>query len=581
MSRKTPENKTQRRRSSPDVVTKYAQDVVKGVLPAGEPVRNACSRHLRDLECGEERGIVWDWPSAKRVIDYFQTVLRLNGGEFEGVKFDLLPWQAFIIGSLFGWKSSDGTRRFRVAFIETAKGSGKSPLAAGVGLYMLTADDEPRAEVYAAATKQDQAKVLFRDAVAMVQQSPALASRLDMAGGVDKTNIAHIASGSFFRPISSENRGRGQSGPRPHCALLDEVHEHPTNAIVEFLRAGTKGRRQALIFMITNSGSDKESVCYDYHDYGCKVCSGAIEDDAFFAYICAIDEKDDPLNDESCWGKANPSLGVTFGPKYLREQVTQARGMPSKQNLVLRLNFCRWTDSDAAWIGRDQWEACETTLDLYELRGRRCIGGLDLSSKRDLTALALCFPDDDGETADIVLEFWTPKDTLADRALKDRVDYQSWADAGYLHAVPGKTIQYSFVASRIAELAGWYEIGGIAYDRWKIDEFKTDLAEEDASIELFPYGQGFKDMGPAVANLEELILAKKLRVHMNPVLRWNVASLVTEEDAAGSRKFTKAKATGRIDGAVAMAMAVGAWKRGLIPLPSIWDHPDAIEALLG
>jgi phage terminase large subunit-like protein len=263
--------------------TAYAKAVRSGKIVAGPHVRAACARHLRDLEEGPARGLAFDRQAVKRAIGFFADVLRLNGGRFEGKQFEVQPWQAFVLGSLFGWKRSDGTRRFRHAYIETAKGSGKSPLAAGIGLYMLTSDGEARAEVYAAAVKQEQAKVLFRDAIAMVRMSPRLSSMLMLSGGLDPDNISQPEHGRFFRPISSERQGRGQSGPRPHCALLDEIHEHPTNAMVEFLASGVKHRRSPLIFMITNSGSDRQTVCWEYHQYGVQVCEGTKENDAFFA----------------------------------------------------------------------------------------------------------------------------------------------------------------------------------------------------------------------------------------------------------------------------------------------------------
>ena len=477
--------------STPDRATAYARAVYEGEILAGPYVRAACERHLKDLQSGPERGLFWDRHESEESIQFFAEVLRLAGGEFEGRPFLLEPWQCFIVGSIFGWKGSDGFRRFRVAYVETGKGSGKSPLAAGIGLKCLVADREPRAEIYAAATKKDQARVLFRDAVAMVEQSRWLDSKLHLSGGQDPLNIAFLAQGSFFRPISTEERGIGQSGPRPHCALLDEIHEHRSNAMVEFMRAGTKGRRQALMFMITNSGSDRTSVCWEYHNYGAKVSTGDLEDDSFFAYICAVDEDDDPFHDEACWPKANPSLGVTFGPKYLREQVRQAKGMPSKQNIVLRLNFCVWTDSEDAWISKDAWDAIETDVNLPDLRGRECCGGLDLSSKLDLTCFCPIF------------EF-------------------------------------------------------IKYDRWRIEDLRRELDAEGVLIELREFGQGYKDMSPAVDRLEELVLSDRLRVARNPVMRWNAASAVLMKDPAGNRKFTKEKSTGRIDGVVALAMGVAA-----------------------
>ncbi len=556
-SRKKRRKTTSPNSSEPqDPVSAYALDVAQGRIVAGPHVRNACARHLRDLETGHERGLVWDVEAVAKVLRFFRKILRLNAGEFEGQPFHLLPWQQFIVGSLFGWKQADGYRRFRVAYIETGKGSGKSPLAAGVGLYMLVGDRESRAEVYAAAAKKDQAKVLFRDAVSMVQQSPALADLLHLSGGTEKTNIAFVDTGSFFRPIATEDRGKGQSGPRPHCGILDEVHEHPTDAMVEFMRAGTKGRRQALILMITNSGSDRESVCYRQHDYGIKVAAGAIEDDARFAYICGLDEEDDPFLNPGCWVKANPSLGVTIPVKYLEEQVREARGMPSKQNLVLRLNFCVWTDAEAAWIGREQWLSCERPdLDPKEFVRRRCFGAIDLSAKRDLTAGAFAFPNEDG-SVDAFLEFWTPADTLLKREETDNVPYSLWRDRGELFAVPGKSVDYAHVAVRLAEWQAGYDIGAVGYDRWRIEDLRRALDAEGIDLPLVEFGQGFKDMSPAVADLEEMILNGRLRVRANQVLRWNVASVVTEEDAAGNRKFTKRKSTGRIDGVVALAIAV-------------------------
>lgn len=545
--------------SSVDPATQYAMDVTSGKEIAGPDIRNACQRHLRDLEQGKNRGLVWDVESVQRAIDFFSKVLKLNGGEHEGKPFILLPWQCFIVGSIFGWKNSDGYRRFRMVYVESGKGSGKSPLAGGVGLYCLTADREARAEVYAAATKKDQAMILFRDAVAMVDQSPALAQRIHKSGGTGKEwNLAFLQTGSFFRPISSDD---GQSGPRPHCALIDEIHEHKNNQVVEMMRAGTKGRRQALIFMITNSGHDKTSVCYDYHEYGRKVAEGSIEDDSFFSFICSLDEGDDPFQDESCWKKANPSLGHTFTERYLREQVTQARGMPAKESIVRRLNFCQWVDADNPWISSDVWMGCESDFDTDSLRGADCFGGLDLSGTRDLTALALYFP----LQRKLLVEFWTPKDTLDDRAKTDRVPYDVWLRKGYIHAPPGKAVKYGFVAERIAELSVLFNIEAIAFDPYRIKYLEPELEQAGVSVPLIPHGQGYykaKESGlwmPHSIELFEACLDEgTVTIKTNPCLRWNAASAVTEADQKENRIFAKRKSTGRIDGVVAAAMAIGA-----------------------
>ncbi len=540
-----------------DPVSIYARAVVKGKIVAGPHVRAACQRHLDDLIQATQRGFFFDRKSAARAIGFFRDVLCLNGGEYEGASYELLPWQAFIVGSLFGWKSDDGYRRFRIAYIETAKGSGKSPLAAGIGLYGLIADGEARAEIYAAATKKDQAMILFRDAVAMVEQSPALSKALGKSGvGASVWNLSYLKTGSFFRPISADD---GQSGPRPHIALLDEIHEHKNGYVVEMLRAGTKSRRQALILMITNSGHDKQSVCFQYHDYGAKVSAQQALDDSFFAYICALDEGEDPLSDEKCWEKVNPSLKYGLpGLKYLREQVTQARGMPAKESIVRRLNFCQWVAAANPWISAPAWFSCEEKIDIDMLIGRRCFGGLDLSSVRDLTALILHFEPTEDDPYWRQLEwFWLPDEGLHNKADKDHVPYIAWREAGFLQTTQGKTIDKLAVAMQLVEIVGLYDLQEIGYDRWLIEEFKALLDREGISLPLVPFGQGYKDMAPAVNEYERLIVSQQLRHTGNPVMTWCAANAVVVSDPAGNRKIAKDKSTGRVDGIVAACMSIG------------------------
>lgn len=550
--------------SGEDRTTEYALAVTSGKVVAGPDIRNACARHLRDLEHGPARGLKWDLAAAQKAIRFFPAVLRLNGGEHEAVPFELLDWQAFIVGSLFGWKKgAKGYRRFRSAYVESGKGSGKSPLAAGIGLYMLVADNEPRAEVYAAATKKDQAMILFRDAVAMVDMSPELQKRIEKSGTGQRTwNLAYVAKGAFFRAISSDN---AQSGPRVHCALIDEVHEHRDGSVVEKQRAGTKGRRQALIFMITNSGTSRTSVCFSYHEYGRRLCAGELENDAFFAFICSLDEGDDPFKDETCWAKANPSLGHTFGVEYLREQVQEARGLPSKEATVRQLNFCQWVDAANPWIDGSLWRACEHDMEMAEFAGRTAYGGLDLSSKKDLTALALVFRRDDGGL-DAFVDLWTPADTLPERERQDQAPYSTWVKKGHLHAVPGKVIDYAWVIERTKKLHDDFsiDIESVAFDSYRIDHFQKALGDDGAKLALVKHPQGYYKaqgselwMPESIEQLEKMVMEGKLRVRLNPCLSWNSASAVLVPDPKNNRIFDKRKSTGRIDGMLALAMAVG------------------------
>jgi phage terminase large subunit-like protein len=578
--------------TSTDPVARYAREVIDGRIIAGPLVRLACERHLRDLAEQAKRGLVWRADRAQYAIGFFRDVLRLNGGEHEGKPFELTLWQQFIVGSLFGWYGDDGFRRFRVAYVEIGKGNGKSPMAAGIGLLMMEADSEPRAEIYAAAVDKDQAAILFRDAVAMVDQSPMLNARITRSGGTGKEwNLADMKTGSFYRPISSEHKGRGKSGPRPHCALLDEVHEHPTNAMVEFMRAGTKGRRQALIFMITNSGFDRSTVCWHYHEYAERVLKGLFEDDAFFGFVCGLDEGDD-WKDELVWLKANPNLDVSITRKYLREQVREATGMPSKQSIVRRLNFCEWVGAENPWIDEAAWFACEITTDRAALKGKPAYAGLDLSGKNDLTAMVVIFPEESKKTA--IPYFWAPAEGIKDREDRDRVPYTLWRDQGHLQATPGRSIDYAFAAMKVKELMEFCDLKELAFDRWRMDDFerelhalgiqteRVDFGKEPVSntaLILRPHWQGFKDMGPAVDTLETDVLNGTLKVEKNPVMTMCSLNAVLTLDPAGSRKFDKraGKSTGRIDGIVALTMAERCAALAAITGPSVYESRGLLQ----
>lgn len=555
--------------SDDDEVTGYARAVVAGTIIAGPHVRATCARHLRDIEEGPKRGLRWDLDAAREVFRFYREILRLNGGQFEGLPFELHDSQKFIVGSLFGWKGADGFRRFRVAYIEEGKGNGKSPMVAGIGLKMLGWDQEPRSEVYAAATKKDQAQILFRDAIAMIDQSPELDQVLTRAGGKGREwNIADEATASFFRPISSDD---AQSGPRPHCALLDEVHEHKTGLMIEMMHAGRKWRRQPLIVMITNSGADRHSVCWEKHEYAVKVASGVLEDDTFFSYVCGLDEGDEPFTDPSCWPKANPLLGSVVQPRYLEDAIREARGMPSKESLVRRLNFCQWVEALNPWISPEILRRAQEEYDDDLLVGRRCYGGLDMSSTADLTAFALLFePTSTDPKWRLRSWFWLPEATFdsLERMKKYPAHMHAWKAAGWIEATRGSAVNKMHVLARLVASSSRYSIQTIGYDRWRIEDLKTMMADEGVSLPLEPFGQGFKDMAPAVDEFERLLIADDLRHDGNAVMNWNLSNAVVATDPAGNRKLDKEKATGRIDGAVASVMAAGRALAGRVKTPT-------------
>lgn len=532
-----------------DPIAQYARDVCSGAIVAGRPVRLACERHLRDLEIAHERGLWFDLDAALYAISFFGA-LRLADGEHSGEPFALLPWQQFVVGSLFGWKRDDGYRRFRTAYIEIGKGSGKTPLAAGIGWYGLIADGEDGAEIYSAAVSREQAGILFRDATRFREASPALRS----ATVQHANNVSFPARGSFLRPISSE--GRGLDGKRVHMALIDELHEHPSSVVVDKMRAGTKGRKNALIVEITNSGHDFNSVCWQHHQYSLQVLEGTVKNDSWFAYVCALDEGDDWLNDESCWPKTNPSLGTTIDVRYLRELVAEARAIPSKHNIVARLNFCVWTRQRDRWLDIERWNACGAhQFDEDSLRGRECYAGLDLSSVSDLTAFGLVFPPVmPGEPVKVLLRAWVPEEQIAKRVARDMVPYADWARAGWLRSTPGNVVDYDHVRQTIEQDAQTFDIREIAIDRWNATQITTQLM--DAGLNVIAFGQGFASMSAPSKDLEARVQSGTLAHGNNPVLTWCASNVAKAEDPAGNIKPDKHHSGEKIDGIVAIIMGL-------------------------
>lgn len=532
-----------------DAATQYAIRVADGSEPAGPWVRMAARRHLDDLERGAERGLQWHPDRAAHAIGFIEC-LRHYQGRTAGELFKLSPFQLFVVGSLFGWYTGE-SRRFRVAYVEIGKGNGKTPLAAAIALYGLVADGEAGAEIYSAATSRDQASICFHDAQQFVRASTPLMQRIE----IGKANLAYLATSSYFRPVSAE--GKGLDGKRPHIVVVDELHEHPSGIVVEKMRAGTKGRTRALIFEITNSGYDQTTVCWEHHDYSTKVLQGVLVNDAWFAYISALDDGDDPFEDESCWAKANPNLGISVTPEYLREQVLEARNIPSKRGLVLRLNFCRWTQARENWVDLYRWDECDHPVAEEELAGRACYGGLDLATVSDINALAWLFPPQhDGERWKVLLRCWVPEDTMRRRIEKALLPYDQWQRAGLLRTTPGNVSDYNFIKAQIVDDMARFDVREIAFDRWNATSLVTDLMEQH-SAPMVQFGQGFASMAAPMKDLERLYLDGKLAHGGNALLRWMASNLVATQDPAGNTKPDRAESTEKIDGMVALLMAVG------------------------
>lgn len=520
-----------------DPVRAYALDVAAGRVVAGELVRQACRRHLDDLEHGRERGLVWRQEKADFALGVFG-FLKLPDGR----PFTLQPPQQFIVGSLFGWYMADGSRRFRTAYVEMGKGNGKTPIAGGIGV--IGALERMAAEVYTAGVTRDQANYLLNDGRQLIEASPALRSRFDLGAH----NLSVPSLGSYIRPVSSEARSLDQK--RVHMALIDEIHEHPTPLVVEKMRAGTKGDDSALILEITNSGYDRNSICWQHHQYSRQVLSGVVENDEWFAYVAALDEGDD-WTDEAVWPKANPLLDVTVTRRYLRGQVQEALDMPAKQALVQRLNFCVWTEASIGAVEMSRWDACAGPPRVEA--GDECWGGLDMSTTTDLSAFLLLHEADDGAT-DVLAWFWCPEEGIALRSRRDRVPYEQWAREGWITPTPGNVVDYDRVREDIRRIADDYRVREIGYDRWNATQLVTQL-QSDGAV-MVPVGQGYASLSAPFKEWLGRIAAGRIRHGGNPVLRWMAANLVAEQDPAGNIKPSKARSSERIDGQAAAVTAL-------------------------
>lgn len=549
--------------------------MVANEVVAGKLVKLACKRHLTDLELGAERGLVWRADAAQFRIGFYPRFLRHSKGEWARLPVELAPWQKFVIGSVFGWKRADRTRRFRSVYEEIARKNGKSTKLAGVGLDMLVCDGEPGAEIYAAATKKDQARIIFDEAKRMVASSPALSAELARF----KSNISVDGTASKFEPLSSDEKTL--DGLNPHCVLIDELHKHKTRALLDVLDTALGARRQPLLWIITTAGDDSpESVYAQENDYATKVLEGTIEDDATFAFIATID-KGDKWDDPAVWEKANPNLGISVKFDDLERQAKKAAKSPSAQSAFKRLRLNVRTSSAERAIDMEVWARNGGPwIDPADLRGRKCWGGLDLSSKIDISAWVKLFESDEpGGRLLVVPRFWMPLDTLEDRAEKDRVPYRQWFEQGFIEVTPGNVIDHDAIERAVLEDSAEFAVESVAYDPWNATQLAASLLGK--GVPMVEFIQGLRSYSEPTKELLNLLAATKLDHGDNPVLKWMASNLKTHRDKNENLMPHKLHSTGRIDGMTGLIMAIG---RRLIPTEirgSIYDNADEYAEAFG
>ena len=486
---------------------------------------------------------------ALRFKSFCEEVLVHTKGEWANRPFQLEPWQwKDIVAPLFGTMNPNGTRQYRTAYISLARKNGKSELAAAVALYMLLMDGEQGGEVYGAASDRDQASLVFNVAADMVRRSPALTLRCDLVPSTKR--IIDRKTGSIYRAIPAD--AGGSHGFNASAVIFDEIHTQRSRDLWDVLTTSTGARRQPLVFGISTAGWDRHSLCYELDVYAQKVLTGVIPDPTFFAYIRRADVEDD-WRDEKIWKDANPALGKFRSIEEMRNMARRAERVPALQNTFRQLYLNQWTEQDERWIDLAAWDACGTAVEEQELHGRHCYAGLDLASKTDLTALVMLFPSDAGYR--VLPIFWIPEERMHERVRRDGVPYDVWVQEGHIRTTPGNVVDYDFVRRDINELGKKYEIREIAIDRWNSAHLQSQLKGD--GFEMVQFGQGFASMAAPTSELEKIILAREIRHGGHPVLRWNVSNVAVKKDAAGNMKPDKSRSSEKIDGVVAMIMALG------------------------
>ncbi len=497
---------------------------------------------------------MFDQTKADKAVKFIK-LLKHTKGRWAGVPFQLLPWQQRIVEDLFGTLTKDGLRQYRIAYIEVPRKQGKSELAGAIANALLFMDKEAGAEIYSAANDREQASLVFNVAAEMVKQSPALRKRSRIISSQKRIILPN--TNSFYRAISAD--AYSKHGFNAHAVIYDELHAAPNRDLYDVLLTSMGAREQPLMLVITTAGTDRLSICYELHEYASKILSGSIQDSTFYAYIAAADTEDDWL-DEAVWAKANPSLGHTVSIDFLRQEAERAKHSPAYQNTFRRLFLNQWTQQTDRWLDLYLWDenasGAHGMVIEEQLKGRTCYGGLDLSAVKDLTAFVLVFPyDDDPDECDVLCRFWCPESRLTDPTNRYRDQYQVWKREGFLTATPGDAIDYQFIKAQIIKDAQQFNLVDMNVDRlFQGYQLMMELQEEN--ILALPFNMNWQGITKPMLEMERRALARKLHHGGNPVLRWMMDSMAVRYDYNNNPRPDKASSQGKIDGVVALIMAL-------------------------
>jgi len=589
----------------------YIDDVLSGKILACRFVKFACQRHLNDLKNSEKRGLYFDRDKAAHAVKFFSFLKLWKGKEYRGKEFVLGPHFVFITWVLMGWYRKDETRRFRKAYIEMARKGAKSTFAGGLGAYFFIADGEQGAEIYSAAVKKEQAKIVWTNIKNLTKPS-GFAKKITYF----THNLSIESTNSKCEPLASDSKSL--DGLDTQFASLDELHAHPTREVYDLIDDSIGARSQPLILIITTAGFNQTGVCYETRDYVTQILKETIRDDSVFGIIFTLDTKkdwpdlrekkeakekgeqaEDDWTNEDVWVKAAPGLiGISKSKKHygldkkgkpipgymtkiedMRDKARIAKQMPSAQNNFLTKRMSIWTQQENRWIDLALWDQNNIRpVTETNCLNRICYGGIDLSSVSDLTIWVMLFPDaDDKDLIDILIRVWCPEARLFDTKNKYREQYQSWKKQGYLFTTDGDAMDYDFVRGQIVADNSKFNIQSISVDRgFQGYEFSQKLDKElggtEKNSKVIACGMGWVSMNGPCQELERLLLIKKLNHGGNPILRWMADNVAVKINPTGGGKSpNKATSQGKIDGIIGILLGLDRRLRVAAPTTSAYE----------
>ena len=553
----------------------YAEAVVARDIPACRWVQLACQRQLDDLARFKGKGSPYrfnpkltdrtdkTYAPADNLCAFIERLPHVKG-PLAGTAITLEPWQVFILSTVYGWVKPDGTRRFRRAYIEVPRGNAKSTLSSAVALYMLAADGEGGAEVYSLATTRDQARIVFGDAQTMARKSSGFRSRFGVAVGAHNMHV--LATGSKFEALSAE--GSTLDGLNIHFGCVDELHAHKTRTVYDVVETGTGKRDNSLLWVITTAGSNRAGICYEVRTFVTKLLDRVFEDDSQFGIIFGLDDGDDWAS-EAALVKANPNWGISVRAEVLLPLQAKAMQLPSAVNNFKTKHLNEWVNADTAWMDMRAWDRCaDPALNLENFAGQPCWIGLDLASKTDIAALLMVFahPEIVGGFA-VFGRYYLPEDTVM---ATGNSQYPGWMRTGRLTVTPGNVIDFGWIEADLIDAVSRFAIQAVAFDPFQATQLSTRMiAEGLPMIEVRPTVLNFSE---PMKTLEALVLQRKLIHDGDPVLAWMVSNVVAHLDAKDNIYPRKERPENKIDGIVALIMALA---RASLPgaiVESIYDQ---------